>query len=57
MQKDPKGYLITAACNPGSLTLTVNDKTFMLSGKGPWRVTSTGIVSTRMPAGLPPSGC
>ncbi len=42
MQKDPKGYLITAACNPGSLTLMVNGKPYILSGKGPWRVTTDG---------------
>ena len=57
VQKDTKGYLITAACNPGSLDLMVNGKPFSLSGSGPWKVTYTGIVTTRMPQGLPPSGC
>jgi cytoskeletal protein RodZ len=57
VQKDDKGYLITAACNPGSLNLVVNGKPFSISGTGPWEVTYTGIVTTRMPQGLPPSGC
>jgi cytoskeleton protein RodZ len=57
MQKDPKGYLITAACNPGSLSLMVNGKPYMLSGQGPWKVTADGVVTTRAPAGVPTSGC
>jgi cytoskeletal protein RodZ len=57
VQKDDKGYLITAACNPASLSLVVNGKPFSISGTGPWEVTYTGIVTTRMPQGLPPSGC
>ena len=57
MQKDPKGYLITAACNPGSLTLMVNGQQYSLSGTGPWRVTAGGVVTTHAPAGVPTSGC
>jgi cytoskeletal protein RodZ len=57
MQHDPKGYLITAACNPGSLSLMVNGKPYMLSGTGPWKVTADGVVTTRAPAGVPTSGC
>ena len=30
VQHDPKGYLITSACNPTALTLTVNGKMFAL---------------------------
>jgi hypothetical protein len=58
MQHDPKGYLITAACNPTALSLTVNGTMFALgSGDGPWKVTSAGVVPTRAPAGIPAGGC
>jgi cytoskeletal protein RodZ len=57
VQHDPKGYLITSACNPTALTLTINGKMFALGpGSGPWKVTAKGVVSTRAPAGIP-SGC
>jgi cytoskeletal protein RodZ len=57
VQHDPKGYLISSACNPTALTLTVNGKMFALgSGGGPWKVTAKGVVATRAPAGIP-SGC
>ena len=57
VQHDPKGYLITSACNPTALTLTVNGKMFALGpGSGPWKVTAKGVVSTRAPAGIP-TGC
>jgi cytoskeletal protein RodZ len=57
VQHDPKGYLISSACNPTVLTLTVNGKMFALgSGGGPWKVTANGVVATRAPAGIP-SGC
>lgn len=58
MQKDPQGYLITAACNPTALTLMINGDMYTLdSGKGPWKVTSKGLVATRAPAGVPTGGC
>ena len=45
MQKDPKGYLITAACNPTALTLTINGDMYTLdSSTGPWQITSKGLV-------------
>ena len=59
MQKDPKGYLITAACNPIALTLTVNGKMYTLdpANTGPYKITSKGLVATRAPAGVPTGGC
>jgi hypothetical protein len=59
MQKDPKGYLITAACNPTALTLMINGNMYTLdSGPGPWKITSwKGLVPTRAPAGVPTGGC
>jgi cytoskeleton protein RodZ len=58
VQKDTKGYLITAACNPTSLTLMVNGKMFTLdSSNGPWKITYKGVVKTRVPAGVPSGGC
>jgi cytoskeleton protein RodZ len=58
MQKDPKGYLVAVACNPAAISLTVNGKPYGLSGTtGPWRVTADGVVPTRVPAGVPVSGC
>jgi hypothetical protein len=58
MQKDPKGYLITAACNPTALTLTINGDMYTLdSSTGPWKITSKGLVPSRAPAGVPTGGC
>ncbi len=59
MQKDKKGYLITAACNPAALTLTVNGQMYTLdpANPGPYKVTWKGLVPTRAPAGVPTGGC
>jgi cytoskeletal protein RodZ len=59
VQKDPKGYLITAACNPAALTLMVNGQMFTLdpANTGPYKVTSKGLVPTHAPAGIPHSSC
>ena len=58
VQKDTKGYLITAACNPTALTLMVNGKMATLdASNGPWKITSKGVVTTRAPAGVPSGGC
>jgi hypothetical protein len=58
VQKDTKGYLITAACNPTSLTLLVNGQMFTLdASNGPWKITYKGVVKTRAPAGVPSGGC
>jgi Helix-turn-helix domain len=59
MQKDRKGYLITAACNPAALTLTVNGQMYTLdpANPGPYKVTWKGLVPTRAPAGVPTGGC
>jgi hypothetical protein len=59
MQKDSKGYLITAACNPAALTLTVNGQMYTLdpANTGPYKVTWKGLVPTRAPAGVPTGGC
>jgi Helix-turn-helix domain len=58
VQTDTKGYLITAACNPTSLTLMVNGKMFTLDpSNGPWKITYKGVVKTRAPAGVPSGGC
>jgi hypothetical protein len=59
MQKDTKGYLITAACNPVALTLTVNGQMYTLdpANSGPYKITWKGLVPTRAPAGVPTGGC
>jgi hypothetical protein len=59
MQKDPKGYLITAACNPVALTLMVNGNMYTLdpANSGPYKITWKGLVPTRAPAGVPTGGC
>jgi hypothetical protein len=59
MQQDAKGYLITAACNPVALTLTVNGQMYTLdpANTGPYKVTWKGLVPTRAPAGVPTGGC
>jgi cytoskeletal protein RodZ len=57
VQKDPKGYLISSACNAPALMLMVNGKPYTLSGTGPWNVTAGGVVTTKVPAGVPASGC
>ncbi|MEO9177047.1 MAG: helix-turn-helix domain-containing protein [Gaiellales bacterium] len=57
VQKDPKGYLIAAACNAPALMLMVNGKQYSISGSGPWDVTAGGVVTTKVPAGVPTSGC
>jgi hypothetical protein len=59
MQKDRKGYLITAACNPAALTLTINGRMYTLdpADTGPYKVTWKGLVQTRAPAGVPTGGC
>jgi cytoskeletal protein RodZ len=58
MQKDAKGYLITAACNPTALTILINGDMYTLdSSKGPWQITSKGLVPTHAPAGVPTGGC
>jgi cytoskeletal protein RodZ len=60
MQKDPKGYLITAACNPSSLTLLINGQMYTLdsANTGPYKITAKGgLVPTRAPAGVPSGGC
>jgi cytoskeleton protein RodZ len=57
-QKDPKGYLITA-CNPAAITLMINKQMFTLvpGTTGPYKVTSTGLVPIRTPAGVPTGVC
>jgi hypothetical protein len=59
MQTDPKGYLITAACNPVALTLMVNGNMYTLdpANTGPYKITWKGLVPTRAPAGVPTGGC
>jgi cytoskeletal protein RodZ len=59
MQKDAKGYLITAACNPSALTLLINGQMYTLdaANTGPYKLTSKGLVPTRAPAGVPTGGC
>jgi hypothetical protein len=53
VQHDTKGYLISNACNVGAIHLVVNGQPFALSGQGPWKVTYLGVVTTRLPAGVP----
>jgi len=59
VQKDTKGYLITAVCNPAALTLMVNGNMYTLdpANTGPYKVTYKGLVPTRAPAGVPTGGC
>ena len=60
MQKDTKGYLITAACNPAALTLhgqrpDVHARPAPTAGRT--RSRAKGLVPTRAPAGVPTGGC
>jgi cytoskeletal protein RodZ len=43
--KDPAGFIITEAGAPEYLRLTVNDRTYVLTGSPPWRVTKQGVQS------------
>ncbi len=56
VQHDPKGYLISSACNPTGDADGQRQDVRARVRRRPWKVTAKGVVATRAPAGIP-TGC